>query len=203
MTLFYDVLEAKLILSELELSSEQKNFFNNFLERVSRISEDLEEMEVDLDEPSPATSPPPCSPAPSSSSLGDLSLFSDSSTNEKLETITSALSSINETLGIMVADSQLIKQRILLTDSRIRDIVGVCESTMDQAEDISRRQKAMHLRCFEYLTTIREDIIGRIDSTFESQKFDLQGLREAIQLFDRANDYLLKEINRLAGHPNI
>ena len=107
-------------------------------------------------------------------------------------------------------DNKSVNQRLHSVHTFAGEISDSVNESLDLQEDIVNRQRAQHLRVMEFLYRINEDLSlqfahGESTNRLEMKKMmdDIQDIKEKIKSFDRANDYFIKEINRLAGFSNL
>ena len=127
---------------------------------------------------------------------------------------------MNTVLGILANDNECINEKIESLNSLVRQIGDTVETNADSIESIQRRMNAQHLRVIEFIHNTKEEItldMAHSTSILRMQGEVLQDKVEQIQedvtaqgesiiakidSCDKANDYLIKQMEKLAGHPN-
>lgn len=207
MSIIYELLEAKLIVLNSEFNPDERTTLLRFLDRVERMVQDLDDEIHDLDEIPDAPAPSPVS-SPSSSSSNLSSLPSLSSISTLLaDPVMAVVRRIEHNTTEILNQVSLNTTNIL---SNSRDLDDLQEIT----ERIQNRQRAQHLRVMEFISGVENHITDTLDLELErirnmqnnlanSLIDQSERILNAMSVFDRANNYFIDQLNRLAGHPNI
>uniref|UniRef100_T1JTX7 Uncharacterized protein n=1 Tax=Tetranychus urticae TaxID=32264 RepID=T1JTX7_TETUR len=182
MSIMQELLEVKLIIGALgDIPQPERRNINRFHNRVERMVQDLDDVEVDLDEI-------PYEPAPSPVSIPSLS---SSSSLPSLASIDSILSTVGANSRIENTCARI--QKVCNRNANNSAANGQeINSVVDILGQIENRQHAQHLRVVEFLAEINVSLNDTITQEGKTT-------RNALQTFDRANNYFINEINDWLG----